>query len=56
MVELFWGQREAPLSVFPECLRLCCSALSGSLCEHSLSEAETHLGGECDKDTKPEDF
>lgn len=36
MVELFGGQQEAPLSIFPECSRLCCSALLGSLCEHSL--------------------
>ena len=36
MVELFGGPQEAPLSIFPECSRLCCSALLGSLCEHAL--------------------
>ena len=36
MVVLFGGPQEAPLSIFPECSRLCCSALLGSLCEHAL--------------------
>lgn len=52
MVGALWGPAGSP-AIFPECWRLCCSALLGSLCERSLflSEAETHLGGECDEDT-----